>query len=181
MHLIFLAGSFADVLGDVRARIFPSLSGLLTQLIATLFLFLIVKKYLWKPAMKFLEARKDHIAKTVTDADEKLKLATQQQIEAEQKVKDAYKEAWTIIDEAKVNALNQRDEIVQKAEVEAKIKREQADRDIEAEKTRAQKQVRTEIIEVALAAATQVIEREVTTKDNLRLVEDFVKEVDING
>jgi F-type H+-transporting ATPase subunit b len=181
MKLVFLVQDFSEVLGDVSARIFPSVSALITQLIATAIMFIIVKKYLWKPVTTMLETRKAHIAKTVTDADEKLKQALEKETLAEQKVKEAYKQAWTIVDDAKVNALNQRDDIIAKAEQEAKAKREQASRDIEAEKIRAERQIRAEIIDVALEAARKVVAREVTSSDNLKLVEDFVREVDLHG
>lgn len=181
MKLIFLGQSFSEVLGDVSARIFPSVSALITQLLATAVLFIIVKKKLWAPVSKMLETRKQHIAKTVTDADDKLKLAIEKEEQAEKALKDAYKEAWAIVDDAKVNALNQKDEIITKAELEAKNKREQAIKDIEAEKIKAERQIRIEIIDVALEAARKVVGREIQNSDNLKMVEDFVKEVDLNG
>ncbi len=181
MPILFLGQDFAEVLGDVASRIFPSVSALITQLLATAILFIIVKKKLWGPVTKMLETRKAHIAKTVTDADDRLKQAVDKDALAEKTLKDAYKEAWAIVDDAKVNALNQRDEIIAKAEQEAKIRREQATRDIEAEKVRVQRQIRMEIIDVALQAAGKVVGREVNDSDNVKLVEDFVKEADING
>lgn len=181
MELVFLAQDFSEILGDVSARIFPSVSALITQLLATLVMFLIVKKYLWKPVTKMLETRKSHISKTVQDAEEKLKQAQDKEVLVDRTLKDAYKQAWSIVDDAKVNALNQRDDIIAKAEQEAKAKREQATRDVEVEKMKAQREIRKEIIDIALEAAGKVVNREVNTSDNLKMVEAFVKEVDLHG
>ena len=40
---LFLGQSFGEVLGDVSAKIFPSVSAVVTQLLATLVLFIIVR------------------------------------------------------------------------------------------------------------------------------------------
>lgn len=181
MELVFLVQDFSEILGDVGARIFPSVSALITQLLATLVMFLIVKKYLWVPVSKMIETRKSHINKTLLETEEKLKQAQEKEVLVDKTLKDAYKEAWSIVDDAKVNALNQREDIIAKAEQEAKAKREQATRDVEVEKMNAQRQIRKEMIEIALQAAGKVVNREVTGSDNLKMVEDFVKEVDLHG
>ena len=63
-----------------------------------------------------------------------------------------------------------------KAVNEARLKKEQADREIEQEKARAQKEMREEIIEVALAAAQKIVERELNEQDEREFVEKFVEE-----
>ena len=67
--------------------------------------------------------------------------------------------------------------IIAKAVNEARLKKEQADREIEQEKVRAQKEMREEIIEVALAAAQKIVERELNENDEREFVEKFVEEV----
>jgi len=177
VHIVVLAQDFGEVLGDVSARIFPSLSAVITQLIATLFIVIMVRKYLWKHAKAYIEKRKEFVHNTVKNAETLKAEAENEMSKAETTLKSAYKEARTIVEDAKVSALNQRDEILTKAEQEAKAKREQANRDIETEKTKAQRQIREEIVDVALVAATKVIGREISDKDTRKLVEDFVKEV----
>lgn len=177
MQIVVLAQDFGEVLGDVSARIFPSLSAVITQLVATLFIVIMVRKFLWTNAKAYIEKRKDFVHNTVKNAETLKSEAESEMSKAETTLKTAYKEARVIVEEAKVGALNQRDDILTKAEQEVKIKREQAGRDLEMEKTKAQRQIRQEIVEVALVAATKIIGREISDQDNRKLVEDFVKEV----
>ena len=79
-------------------------------------------------------------------------------------------------EDPKIKALNQKDAILAKAEDEARIKKEQAQRDIEVEKNRVQKEIRTEIVDVALEVAKKVVGREVEGKDTDRLVDEFLKD-----
>ena len=68
------------------------------------------------------------------------------------------------------------DAILAKAEEEARIKKEQAQRDIEVEKNRVSKEIWTEIVDVALEVAKKVVGREVEGKDTDRLVDEFLKD-----
>ena len=52
-----------------------------------------------------------------------------------------------------------------------------ANEDIEREKKRAVNQIKDEISEIAIAVAEKVVEKEITTKDNDRLIEEFIENV----
>ena len=54
MNHIFLA-DFKELLGDIGAKIFPSLPALITQLLATFVMFFIVFKFFWKPIKEFID------------------------------------------------------------------------------------------------------------------------------
>ena len=174
---LFLGQSFGEVLGDVSAKIFPSVSAVVTQLLATLVLFIIVRKFLWGPAMDFIEKRKSFVDENLRSARELQEQAEKQFAESEEAIKKSYHEARAIVEDAKVKAMNEQDAIIAKAVNEARLKKEQADREIEQEKVRAQKEMREEIIEVALAAAQKIVERELNENDEREFVEKFVEEV----
>ena len=174
---LFLGQSFGEVLGDVSAKIFPSVSALITQLLATLVLFIIVRKFLWAPGMELIEKRKAFIEENVKNAREMQMKAEKALSESEEAIKASYQEARLIVEDAKVKAMNEQDAIIAKAVNEARLKKEQADREIEQEKARAQKEMREEIIEVALAAAQKIVERELNEQDEREFVEKFVEEV----
>ena len=56
---------------------------------------------------------------------------------------------------------------------------ERADKEIEEAKAASIEEVKESIVDVAIAASSQVLEREVSKEDNERLIKDFVS--DING
>ncbi len=176
MNLLFLA-DFKDLLGDISAKIFPNLSSLITQLLATFVMFFIVFKFFWKPIKEFIDKRKDYLENTLKEA-ETLKLEAQTNNDlANKRIKEMKIEARKIKEEAENQALEVRKSILLKAEEEVKIKKEKALRDIEKQKLEAKDDIHREIVDVALLAAQKIVEREIDEKDNTRLVEDFIKEV----
>lgn len=176
LRILILSQSFGDYLGDIKSNILPTLAAFATQFISTLIILFIVKKFLVKPALEYMEKRKQYIHNTVLEADEMKKDAAIDREAAKQELDNAYAQARVIVEDSKIRALNQKDAIIAKAEDEAQIKKEQAQRDIEVEKNRVQKEIRTEIVDVALEVAKKVVGREVQSNDTDRLVDEFLKD-----
>lgn len=176
LRILILSQSFGDYLGDIKSNILPTLAAFATQFISTLILLFIVKKFLVKPALAYIEKRKEYIHSTITDADALKEEAIKDREVAKQELDSAYAQARVIVEDSKIKALNQKDAILAKAEEEARNKKEQAQRDIEVEKNRVQKEIRTEIVDVALEVAKKVVGREVEGKDTDRLVDEFLKD-----
>ena len=180
LRILILSQSFGDYLGDIKSNIIPTLAAFATQFLSTLIILIIVKKFLVKPALEYMEKRKQYIHGTVLEADEMKQEASKDREAAKQELDQAYAKAREIVEDSKIKALNQKDAILAKAEDEARIKKEQAQRDIEVEKNRVQKEIRTEIVDVALEVAKKVVGREVEGKDTDRLVDEFLKKNSTN-
>ena len=176
LRILILSQSFGDYLGDIKSNILPTLAAFATQFLSTLIILIIVKKFLVKPALEYMEKRKQYIHGTVLEADTMKQEASKDREAAKQELDQAYAKAREIVEDSKIKALNQKDAILAKAEDEARIKKEQAQRDIEVEKNRVQKEIRTEIVDVALEVAKKVVGREVEGKDTDRLVDEFLKD-----
>ena len=88
----------------------------LLQLLATLVLFLVMRAKLFKPIQKLLNDRKAYIRSNIEESENKKEEAANMQNEYEEQLKQAKIEAREIVAEAK----KRRDEIVSKAETEAK-------------------------------------------------------------
>jgi len=69
------------------------------------------------------------------------------------------------------------EKIIESANKTAKDRIEQATIEIESAKRESLEEIRKEIIDVAMLAATKVVEREIDTKDNKKFLDQFVKEV----
>lgn len=176
MNLLFLA-DFKDLLGDIGSKIFPSVSALITQLLATFIMFFIVFKFFWKPIKGFIDKRKDYLENTLKEAETLKEEAQANHDLANKRIKEMKVEARKIKEEAENQALEVRKNILLKAEEEAQAKKEKALRDIEKQKLEAKEDIHREIVDVALLAAQKIVGREIDEKDNTRLVEDFINEV----
>lgn len=171
----FLAVSFGEVLGDIASKIFPSVPALLTQLVATGILVFVVRKYLWKSALEYIEKRKQYLHQVVTDTENLKTQAEQQAAKTEQELNQAYLNARSIVEEAKQKAGAEKDAILNAANQEAEFKREQIKRELENEKQKAEKELKQQIIDVALSAAEKVIKRKINDQDTEKLVDEFIK------
>lgn len=174
MSFIF-AVSFGEVLGDVAARIFPSIPALVSQLIATTILVLVIRKYFWKSAKEYIEKRKQYVHQVVTEAETLKSQAEANSSKTELELNGAYLNARKIIEEAKLKADAEKEAILAAANKDAEFKREQMKRELENERAKADKEIKQQIIEVALNAAEKVIQRKITDQDTEKLVDEFVK------
>ena len=69
LRILILSQSFGDYLGDIKSNILPTLAAFATQFLSTLIILIIVKKFLVKPALEYMEKRKQYIHGTVLEAD----------------------------------------------------------------------------------------------------------------
>ena len=82
--------------------------------------------------------------------------------------------AADIVAEAKVNAQKEREQILLDTQTEVNKMKKDAENDIARMEVEAQEQIRKEIVSVALDASGELLGREVSSEDNIRLVEEFV-------
>ena len=137
----------------------------LISLANLLILFLLVKKFLYKPVKKMLEARQNEIDKNYLDS-ENAKLDAESAKESyEKKLSDARSEADSLIQSAVNSAHNREEEIIAEAKSEASsiISRAKADAELEVKK--AEQGMKEEIVKVGTLLAEKMLEREISEKD----------------
>ena len=150
---------------------------LIGNLLNTLILFLILRHFLFGRVNKVLEERKNHIKAAYDDADKAKESALALEADYTQKLTAAKEESAEIIKNATKKAQSRSDEIIFAAKDEATGIITKANSDIEREKKRAVNQIKDEISDIAIAVATKVVEKEITSADNDRLIEDFIANV----
>ena len=150
---------------------------LIGNLLNTLILFLILRHFLFGRVNKVLEERKNHIKEAYDDADKAKESALALEADYTQKLTAAKEESAEIIKNATKKAQSRSDEIIFAAKDEATGIITKANSDIEREKKRAVNQIKDEISDIAIAVATKVVEKEITSADNDRLIEDFISNV----
>lgn len=178
MFLAESEDSFSD-LKNIANKIIPSDPiAIIVQLIATFILVLILAKFLVKPAKKFIANRKAYIQGNLDEASEKNAKADKYLLETNTKLKEAKITSKEMIENAKVTALNEKDRILQEAKEEAEQIKQKAKEEIETQRQKMKQELTDEVIDVALLAASKVVEREISEKDNVKIIESFINSED---
>ena len=160
---------------DIASKLFPNVTTIIIQLLSTGVLLFVFKKYLWVPVQNYFAKRAEFIEGTVNkDMNEKARKLME---ESEEQARQAAVQYREIVNLAKEDALKTKATIQEQANQEYKAKLDQARREIEAEKVQAKAAMKQEIVEVAIDVASKVMNKEMDTKTNKALVEDFVEEV----
>jgi len=148
-------------------------------IIWTVIIFLILLGILYKmgyPALlKMVEERERRIQKQLEDA-EKANVEAQRLLEEHKKqIAAARTEAQDILAKAKTVSQKERETLLAKAREEYDALLARARRDIDAEKDKAILALRREAVELSIAAASRVIEANLDTDANRKLVTDFLE------
>jgi len=91
---------------------------------------------------------------------------------------EARGQADAILSETRSDAGRLRDELKQKAQAEAAGVVKNAERQIEMETARALQQIRNEAVDISIAIASKLLERNVSKEDNERLIEETFKQIE---
>ena len=97
--------------------------------------------------------------------------------EYETKIQDARDESQMIVDFARKRAEEKSDTIISEAKKEAEYIKQKANNEIAKEKEQAFNNIKSEISEIAVLAASKVIEKDIDKAKHEDLIENFIKEV----
>jgi len=148
-------------------------------IIWTLVVFSILLVLLWRfafPAiLKSVEERERRIEKQLQDA-ERANAEAQRLLEEHRKqIAAARSEAQEILSKAKTVSQKERETLLAKAREEYDALLNRARKDIDAETEKAIQALRREAVELSIAAASRVIEANLDTEANRRLVTEFLE------
>ena len=130
---------------------------ILWTLINLIIFFVLMKLFLFKPIKKTLDKRKELI-------------------EYQSQLSGVEDEKKAIIAEARNNAKGEYDKIVARANDDAVKIKQDAKKASELESEKARLAVKQEIAELAMQAATKVVEKEVSPETNKMLYDQFLNE-----
>jgi len=151
-------------------------------IIWTLVVFGILMALLWRLAwpaiLKSVEERERRIQKQLEDAEKANALAQQLLEEHRKTIAAAKGEAQELLAKAKTVAQKERELLLAKAREEYEALLARARKDIDAEKEKALVALRREAVELSIAAASKVIEANLDTDANRRLVTDYLATLD---
>jgi F-type H+-transporting ATPase subunit b len=149
---------------------------------ANFLLFLaIIWTFAFKPVSKMLEDRKSRIEQGLKDAEQARRDRENAEAERVSTLAEARKEANDILTRAQKVAQESRETDIAATKEELERLRARAAADIEAEKVRAIGELRAEVADLALQAASQVVGETMTSERERRLVDEFLRSTTIGG
>ncbi len=131
---------------------------LLFTVINVLVLYLLMKKFLFKPVLAVLEKRKEMIASNMEEARKSQQEAESLKSDYEEKLSSAKEEAQAIVHNARELAEQERAGLLEKTRVESEQMIEKAKAAILSEQEQAQQEAKEEIAKLAVLAARKIIE-----------------------
>ena len=163
---------------DFTRKLFPNgIWDLVIQLAAFVVLLVVVFFIAYKPVKKMVAKRREYVALQIASAEEANRVAQEAAAKKDVTIEEGKAEAGRIVAEARIEAQKEAARILSEAEQSASEKKKQADIDIELAKQKSKDDVYREIVDVAIAASSQVLNREVNQKDNERLVNEFLEDL----
>lgn len=129
-----------------------------------LILVLILGKFLYKPFLGILEKRKQTIEDAFTNAEATNRKADEKYEAYTKKLARAEAESREIIKNARLKADDHANMIVEEAKAEAARIKLQAEKEAVREKEKALREVREQIGQLAILAAEQILEKEVSAE-----------------
>ena len=140
--------------------------------------FLILKKFLFKPVNKMIDDRQKEIDDLYADAEQAKTSAEALKADYDRQLSEAKETSAGLIQSATQEANRRSDEIIRQAKGEAEALREKASREIALEKKKALNDVKGDISKIAMDIAEKVVEKELDDKDQSRLIEGFLQELE---
>lgn len=145
-----------------------------------LILFLLLKKFLYKPVKKVLEERQKLIDERFESAEKAEKLALSSKKSYEEKLSNAQTEAEEIIKEANKKAERRSDKIILNAKEKADTIIRQAETDAKLEMQKAKSEIKREITEVSSMLTEKLLEREIQSADHRSFIDSFIEKIGDN-
>ena len=147
------------------------------MIIAVFVLFLLMSYFLFNPARKLLNDRKEKIQGELETAKQDMEEAGRLKQEYEARLKEIDKEAEEILSETRKKALSNENQIVAQAKEEAARILERARVEAELEKQKVSDEVKREIVAVAALMAGKVVAASIDIAVQNQLIDETLKEM----
>ena len=169
---------------EAPAAALSPFSGNVGNAVWTLAIFLIVVivlgKFAWGPVLGLLREREDFIHRSLSDAKHDRDEAEARLRDYAAKLQTAQTQAVAILEEARRDGEKLREELRQRAKTEADTLLKNAGQQIELQTTRAVQQIRQEAVDLSVAIASKVLQRNISKEDNEKLIADALKQIEMS-
>jgi F-type H+-transporting ATPase subunit b len=165
---------------EVKGGLLSPHGGLMFWTLAIfLVLWFVLSKFAFKPITAAVEAREKLLEDMILAAQADRAEAARILEEHQKQVEAARGDAQRIIAEGRAVGEKLRAEMIEETRAQQQEMLERARREIEAEKVRAVIELRHEAVDLAIAGASKVIEKNLDDESNRRIVESFLASIPV--
>jgi F-type H+-transporting ATPase subunit b len=169
--IFLLEASYLDVISVNFWQMLISVANLLI-------LFLILKRFLFRPVQRVMAARRAQVDQIYSDAADAQSEAEQARAEYTERLSRADSEAEEILRAATAKANAKSEEIVGEAKQEVQLLRRRAEEEIAQEKKKAQNELKNDIASISMEIAEAALGREIREEDHRAIVDRFIGELE---
>ena len=148
-------------------------------LIIFLILFFVLSRYAFKPITAAVAAREKALEEAIAGAKSDREEAARVLAEHRAQLEAARGEAQKLIVEGRQVGEKVRADMIEETRAQQREMLERARREIESEKVRAIAELRREAVDLAIAGASKVIEKNLDDTSNRRIVESFLSTIPV--
>ena len=162
---------------DIQGQLLPNIATVIVQLLATLVLFVVAKKLLWKPAKKYLDDKAALVQKPLEDAMVREEAARKANEEADKRLTVTAAKVREMIETGQKEGQKVKDGLIEEGQKQVDQMMETAYAQIENEKAKMELESHDQIVDVAMEAAKKLMKDQVSGEEHRKAIEDFVREV----
>jgi F-type H+-transporting ATPase subunit b len=151
---------------------------LIAQIVNFFILLFILKKYAYKPLLQAMADRRARIANDLASAEKERQAAEQLRQDYQQQLQEARNQAQALIDKAVKTAEMMKQEILEEARAEHAKMLKNAQAEIARQTEAAMAGIRGEVVAMTVAAAAKLIEKDMNSEINAKLVSEFIDQLD---
>ena len=177
LALLVLSATPAAAEEVKKSLLEPSYGLMVWTLVIFVILVFILSKYAFGPITAAVVAREKALEDAINAAKRDREEAASLLAEHRVKLDALHGEGQKIIADARIAAERVRAELVEQAHAEQASMLARARQEIESEKVRAIAELRREAVDLAIAGASKVIEKNLDSTSNRQLVESFLASV----
>lgn len=150
---------------------------ILISLANLVILFLLLKKFLYKPVHKMLDERQKAIDGQYKDADDAKRIAEEERDEWEQKMQTAETKANEILQSATANASRRGDAIIAEAKDKADGIMRNAENEAELQRIKAADDIKNDIVGISAVLTEKLLSREINADDHKAFIDSFIEDI----
>jgi F-type H+-transporting ATPase subunit b len=151
---------------------------LLAQIVNFLILVAILAKFAYKPLMQGLAERQQKIADNIDAAERERQEAEQLKLEYKQQLVEVRANAQAIVEKAEKLAEENKEEILKAARAERDRILQNVQEEVARERELALARLKGEVVALSMTAATKIVQQNMDTEINAKLVSDFIEKLD---
>jgi F-type H+-transporting ATPase subunit b len=149
-------------------------------IVCFLIVLFVLRRYAFDPIQKMIDERRDRIRRALEEADHARAEARELLEEHRKLIGQARGEAEEILSEARQVSRAMQQRVKEETEADRQRRLDETRREIQAETRRALEAIRAEVADLSLIAAEKVTRGALDDKDQRRLIDDAIGELDFS-